>query len=194
MRLSVARAGGIVFDCFLYDLGMVVYVLFPSRHDLCDDCEAVAGWSLGKDRTVSSLLNCRNIPPSGIAIACGFVQSRSVGVEGVAGATVAMSVSYSGFCSPAELSAVDAVLPEPARQTVLLADNRRIYTVSSYSEWVSTSQSIGNCDRPRNVRSGRFCQMLRQRKHQTESATNRAGTESHHGFPVSCFGRRKDDE
>ena len=53
----MARAVGIVCDCFLYDLGMVVYVLFPSRDDLRDDAEAVAGRSLGKDRTVSALLN-----------------------------------------------------------------------------------------------------------------------------------------
>src|SRR5205809_588258 len=57
MRFEYGEGGGIVCDCFLYDLGMVVYVLFPSRDDLCDDAEAVASWSLGKDRTVSALLN-----------------------------------------------------------------------------------------------------------------------------------------
>ena len=68
--LEYSERGRIICDCFLDDFGMVVYVLFPSGDDFCNDGEAVARRSLGKDRTVPALLNLvREKPPLGIAIA-----------------------------------------------------------------------------------------------------------------------------
>ena len=55
--LEDRERGRIICDCFLYDFGVVVDVLFPSRDDLRNTAEAVARWSLGEDRTVSALLN-----------------------------------------------------------------------------------------------------------------------------------------
>ena len=86
--LSVASIGGIG-DRLLDGLAIIADRLLSSRFDLRDDGKAVAGWSLGKDWAVRPCSSLK-YPSFGIAIACGFVQSRSmVDVEGVAGATVA---------------------------------------------------------------------------------------------------------
>ena len=76
VRLEYPEHGRIIRDRSLHDLGVFVQVLFPSRFDLCDDGEAVTRRCLRIDRPYlpCSTLSSKN-PPSGIAMAAGFVQS-----------------------------------------------------------------------------------------------------------------------
>src|SRR2546421_12453456 len=94
----------------------------------------VKPWHAGVCGYIGPYLPCFGVknPSFGIAIALGFVQSRSLGVEGVAVAAVAMSVSlyrreilttFKLLIPRAGLSSVNAALPEPVWQAVLLVDD-----------------------------------------------------------------------